>query len=278
MKKFQLCVVAACLVAGLWGKGFGVVPWATTVVQYNYDGDANPANDDAMYSNPAAALGEPSRMAGVGTGWDQVVSMFNGPWTGGEVVSVASGGQLVVSFDQPIRNDASHLYGVDLLVFGNATFTDMDWPNGLINSPAMLWEEKGKIEVSADGLDWRTIPGVWADSLFPTQAYLDSGPADVSPGLVPADFTRPVNPALTLAAFDGLTFSQAMALYDGSAGGAPVDIGAVGLDMIQYVRVTVPVGAHYTVEVDGFAAVPEPASLLLLAVAGFGAFARRRVV
>ena len=278
MKSYVVLAAAVCLVIGVSGKGFAVVPWATSVVSYDYDGDGNAANDDATYSQAQSALGEPSRMGGVGTPYATVVSMFSGPWTGQEVVSVAPGGRLVVAFDKPITNDPSHLHGVDLIVFGNATFGDADWMGGTgqHGDPATMWDEPGQIEVSADGLDWRVVPGASADSLFPTQAYRNGTPyAANGAGLVPSDFLRPVDPALTLADFNGLTYAQSLALYDGSGGGTPVDLASVGLSEARFARVTVPQGAAYTVEVDAFAVVPEPASLLLLACATAGAMRRR---
>ncbi len=276
MRKYIAPAVAVCLVAGICGSGFAAVPWATSIVSYDYDGDGNPANDDPDYSHPASALGEPARMGGVGTEYEQVVSMFSGPWTGQEVVRVAPGGHLVVGFDQPITNASSHLYGSDFIVFGNAFFMDTSWPSGQMGESAILWDGPGQISVSGNGTDWYLVPGVAANSLFPTQGYMDSGPYDTKPGHVPTDFCKPVNPALTAASFDGLSYAQALALYDGSGGGAPADIGLTGLDEVRYVRVTVPEGALYSVVVDGFSVVPEPASLLLLACAAAGVLLRRR--
>jgi hypothetical protein len=264
-----------CLAAGSWQPGVAAVPWATRVISYDYDGDGNPANDNATYSNPAAALGEPSRMTAAWPSGDQVVSMFNPAWRSDQIVKVTGAGQLVVGFDTPIVHDPSHPYGVDLIVFGNSFFNDTAWPSGQMSSPAALWDNPGLISVSADGVDWRVVPGVSAASLFPTQGYLDGGPQDLTPGTVPSDFLKPVNPALSLSAFDGLSYSQALALYDGSGGGAPVDISKAGLSDVRYVKITVPQGASYDVGIDGFAVVPEPMSLVLLACAAVGAMRRR---
>ena len=275
MSKFVVPAVAVCLVAGVWGQGFAVVPWASSVVQYDYDGDGNPANDDATYSHPGSALGEPSRMGGVGTPYASVVSMFNGPWTGSEIVGVAPGGQLVVTFDQPISDDPSHLYGKDLIVFGNSFFWTA-WPDPQITSPAAVFDHPAQISLSADGVDWRVVPNVYADSLFPTQAYMGGGPYDVTAGQCPSDFRKPMNPALTLTDFNGLSYAQALALYDGSGGGTAVDMAAVGLSEVRYVKITVPEGSLDTVYIDGFAVVPEPVSLALLACAAAGMVVRRR--
>ncbi len=276
MGRYVTLAVSVCLVAVAGRSALAAVPWATTVVAYDYDGDGDSGNDDAVYSNPQAALGSPSLMAGAGTAYASVVSMFNGPWTGGEVVSIAPGGYLVLGFDRPIVNDPSHLYGVDLIIFGNATFTDAAWPNGQLGSPAGLWGEPGTIEVSVDGVDWRVVPGVSADTLFPTQAFQDAGAYDTAAGSVVSDFLRPVNPALQLSDFDGLNYAEALALYDGSGGGTPVDIGAAGLSEANYVRISLAAENRYTVEIDAMAVVPEPASVVLLVV-GVAALVRRRV-
>ena len=59
-----------------------------------------------------------------------------------------------------------------------------------------------------------------------------------------------------------------------------MDLGLVGLDWIQYVRVWQAEGQTWSTEIDGFAdvaAVPEPASVLMALVGGALALAFRRV-
>jgi len=275
MYRLVLLVVVFCLLISS-NLSAAADPWADTVIGYDYDGDGNPADDGTTYNDPSVALGEPARMTGIGTAWPSVVSIFSGPWQDSQVVSVAAGGYLTVGFDEPVIDDPAHPYGVDLIVFGNAAFVDSDWPNGRIGQPASLWAEPGLIELSCDGVEWFLVPDVFADSLFPTQGYLDSGPYDSAAGSMPADFLKPVDPALSLSAFDGLTYAEALALYDGSGGGAPIDIAATGLSEVRYVRISVPDGAEHTVEIDALAAVPEPASLLLLICAAAPAALRRR--
>jgi hypothetical protein len=41
---------------------------------------------------------------------------------------------------------------------------------------------------------------------------LDSGPFDGSAGIVPADFQKPVNPALSLADFSNKTYAEILAM------------------------------------------------------------------
>jgi hypothetical protein len=274
VRSVSLCAVGVCLAALGWtvtaGTARAAVPWATSVVQYDYDGDGNPSND-YEFVDPQAALGAPTRMTNPAY-WPMVASLFNGPYMPDEIVGVKAGGQLVVGFDQPIVHDPSHLYGVDLIVFGHAMFNDgPPWTGESISANPSLFTgntpgvvHAGVIEVSRDGTDWRTVPNVYANTMYPTVGYLDSGAYDAVPGLVPSDFLKPVNPALQLSDFAGLTYAQAVALYDGSGGGTPVDISSAGLDVVNFVRITVPQGATYSVEVDAFAVVPEPMSLLLL--------------
>jgi hypothetical protein len=106
------------------------------------------------------------------------------------------------------------------------------FPSGQFQSPAALYTSGvGKLEVSADGVDFFEVPGALATQLFPTQGYVDAGPFDPSPGPVLTDFHKPVNPALTLSSFDGLSYAQAVALYEGAGGGMSVDIGAAVDDL-----------------------------------------------
>ena len=88
---------------------------------------------------------------------------------------------------------------------------------------------------------------------------------------------------MSLSDFSGLTYAQVLEIYNGSGGGAGVDIGSLGLSEISFVRITNPVGSGVTPEIDGFADVapriPGDVNLdgsvnvtdLLLLLAGWGA-------
>ena len=118
--------------------------------------------------------------------------------------------------------------------------------------------------------------GPFADGLFPTNAYRwDRAAARWTDE--EADFTKPVNPALTPADFAGKTAADALDLYDGSGGGTGFDLAAVGLPWIEYVRVEGVTGFAGG-EIDAVAdvsPVPEPAGVALIAAAG-GLLCRRR--
>ena len=256
----------------------GQTPWAERIVRY-----VPGTTPVAGYADPATVLGSPERFSGesdYGGVYASVVSMFNPAWGTDELVSIGEGGALVVELDTPATNDAAHLYGVDLIIFGNGGFADAAWPAGRVSNPAvLLGTETMRVAVSADGQDFVTL-GDLAEGLFPTQGYLDSGPYDTVPGSLRSDFLKPMNPALTLADFAGLTYAQALALYDGSGGGTPIDIATTGLSSVRYVRIDVPddgnAGTSLHAEIDGFATVPEPATVTLLALAAVSGLVRRR--
>src|SRR5947207_12489016 len=72
----------------------------------------------ARFTNPAAALGEPSQVNPYGEATDP----FDPPYGTNQIVSIAAGGHLVVRFDTPILNHPHNLYGLYFTIFGNAGF------------------------------------------------------------------------------------------------------------------------------------------------------------
>jgi outer membrane protein assembly factor BamB len=237
-------------------------PWADRVVAFESGTTPTPGYDDSQ-----TVIGSPERFTGEGV-YPGVVSIFNPPWGTDEIVSIGEGGYLVVEFDEPILEDPDHPFGVDLIIFGNGGFVDEDWPNGRIGSPpAMFGTDDMLVSISTDGEEFVEL-GLFAEGLFPAQGYLDSGPYDGTPGMLLTDLTLPVDPALTLADFAGLTYAEALALYDGSGGGTPIDIAASGLEEVRLVRIDVlddgNPDTELNAEIDAFAAVPEPGAALLL--------------
>jgi hypothetical protein len=209
-------------------------PFADEVISY-----VPGTNADAGYDDSSVAVGSPERFS-CGT----AVTIMSSAWLPEEIVSVGTGGSLVLRFDTPVVDDPRNPFGIDLMVFGNSFFSDFGSPPN-INS---LFNEGGVIEVSPDNVTWATIPGVEADGLFPTQGWLDTEAFDPEEGTVETDFTRPVDPSLTFADFEGLTYEEALALYRTSGGGAGVDIAGTGFPSISYVRITQP--GKVSVEID----------------------------
>jgi len=217
--------------------------YATNVVSYD------PGSPPPNLTDPSRALGEPSRMNDDDF-FPTVVTAFNPVFI--HIVSVGPGGHLTLAFDSPIVDDPAHPFGIDLIVFGNSFFADADHPNGVVSG---LVQDGGMIEVSDDGDTWYSVPDIAADGLYPTIGYLDSGPYDQEPGDMPTDFTRPVDPSLTISDFVNLSNDEIIALYDGSGGGAGIDISDAGLTTVQYLRISNPTDALATVEVDAIAKV-----------------------
>lgn len=267
-------VGAVLLWALLAGPADAASPFAAGVVQYEPGANVKPA-----YIDPSVSLGEPSRLT-PDPSWPSVVSMLSPAYLPSQVVQIGRGGSLTLRFDQPITDSPGHLYGVDFIVFGNSLFKAADF-NGTLENPAVLFDgDAGRVEVSADGLNFYEIKGTAADQLFPTQGFLDAGPFDAG-GSVPTNFLKPVKPSLSLSDFGGLSFAQALALYDGSGGGTPIDLSAAvdalgqpaGLASASYVRIT-NFGSE-PLEIDAMAVVPEPTGALL-AVAAIPMILRRK--
>jgi hypothetical protein len=232
-------------------------PFGSSVVAYQPGSNAPPG-----YTDPSVALGPPARATGSGA-FDGDLTPFNAPYLAQDVVSIGAGGSLVLRFDHPVVDDPQDPYGVDLLVYGNA-FLGIDFATG--RADGTLFDEPARIALSQDGQSWFEVSGRSADSLFPTLAYTDpTGPFSFG-GTQPTSFTRPVDPSLTAASFKGLDVAAIAALYAGGAGGAGVDLGALGLPWIQYVRISQPQGDTWSAEVDAIADVPEPAQRGLLAL------------
>lgn len=245
-------------------------PWAASIVEYTPGAGVTPG-----YTNPAAALGEPTRFTGVGV-FPGAVTPFNPPFLGSEVVSIGAGGRIVLAFARPIADDPLNPFGVDLIIFGNTGYIDAAFPAGIVGGT--FGAGGGIVEVSADGVHWYTVPGALADSPFPTLGYLDlADPYATEPGRVPSDFTRPVNPALNT---EGLSFAELVAAYAGSGGGTNVDLALAGLAEASYLRISAPAGLTGTIEIDAaaiVAPVPAPAVIALPAIGAPLALRRRRL-
>ena len=161
------------------------------------------AGVSASYTNPATALGEPSRVTpGVFGG---PVDPFDSAYLGSQLASVGAGGSLTLQFNAPIANDPAHPFGLDFIIFGNADFTIT---NGNYSGGGST-----RVSVSADGVNFSTLNPALAptvDNLFPTDGA--------------GNFSLPVNPALTATHFAGLGLAGIAARYAGSGGGAGYDL------------------------------------------------------
>lgn len=230
------------------------------------------------FDTPAAALGEPSRVTPGQFGGP--VDPFNPPYLTSQLVSLGGGGSLTVHFNAPILNDPGHAFGRDFSIFGNAGFIitnafdpeTFEWIGTPATDGSLFGADNAvtRVSVSPDGINFFTLD----PALTPVvDGYY---PADGS-----GDFARPMNPSLTATSFAGLDLPGIRSLYNGSGGGVGYDISwardsngnNVPLPSISFVRVDVLSG---NAEIDGFAVVPEPATLSLLACGALGLWTMRR--
>lgn len=243
-RKTRFCL-QAMLVVGI-GCGSLHGQFAVEVVDYEI-GEGNSGG----FSDPNAALGPPTRLSGTSME-PSVVSPFQPAWRPGELVTIGAGGHLIVAFEQPVRDDPTNPFGIDLIVFGNAFFSTFSQGSPCVSA---LFQEGGLIEVSADGIKYVAIDGVSADGLYPTLGFLDADPLGMEPGDQPTDFTRPVDPALAEWMLEGACWDEMVSAYDGSGGGTPIDLAPTGLTEIRFVRISTPSDAMALPEIDAIADV-----------------------
>jgi hypothetical protein len=237
------------------GGAFAQSWFATGVISYAPGSGAAPG-----HRSPQSALGEPARMTGY-PGSLETVTPFQPAYRPDQVVSIGAGGSLTLELGSPATDDPGHRFGIDLIVYGNAFFTDLIAGTG---TPLMCAGEGGRIEVSADGVQWMLVPERLADGPLPTMGWMDAGPYDTSEGQVPTDVLRATDPAITEQSLEGLSYADVVAAYDGGAGGVGVDLASTGLAWARFVRISHAAGQPGSPEIDAVAVVPpagDPADL-----------------
>lgn len=259
MKVMVMFIVAGCI--NPWADGLRAASFATSVEAYDPGvGYATDFETGLGYTDPATVLGAPNPETSFGS-----VQPFNPPFERRELLSLGVNGTLTVGFDTLIRNDPSHPFGLDFVVYGSAGFVDVDWPNGQTDEQAVLFGNNTgatRISVSEDNVNFFQLDPLLAptvDGLYPTDGA--------------GTFGLPVDPTLTQADFANKNLTEIRALYGGSAGGAGYDLTwarddhglPVTLDSARYVRIEVLSGRA---EIDGLAVVPEPSQVAILGMGG----------
>jgi hypothetical protein len=82
-----------------------------------------------------------------------------------------------------------------------------------------------------------------------------------------------MNPTISFSSLVGLGYEALLDKYDGSGGGVGIDIGALGLSAIRFVRISGPTVSGFSPEVDAFsdvAALPPQVDLDGNGVVGAG--------
>lgn len=270
---------------------FNSSDFATQVVDY-VEGSAVPSDfiSGEKFNNPAVALGRPT-VDTTGDGFFIPVSEpapvvpVSGAFRASELVTVGQGGQLTLKFDHQVVNDPKNPFGVDLIVFGNATLlSKAAWVNRdptAVAAGGQLFGEGGDVSVSQDGQSWfHFANGKLADTFAPTLGRVyDPAHADPTLGAFnqwwagSTNPTLPLDPSLDSTALDGKSVAEIAQLYGDSAGGTGFDLADVGLPWIQFVRIENFNKDLLTPEIDAIvdvAAVPEPGTIgFVLAVAIF---------
>ncbi len=168
------------------------------------------------YTNANSALGAPSVETPGKLGGP--VTPFAPPYLREQLLSIGSGGHLILEFDPPIFNHPANPFGMDLILYGNAGFviTNNNFSGGGITDGSLFGQARdgvSRLSVSADGATWH---------------LLDETLAPVADGLFPSDgkgrFGAPVNPLLRPADFAGANLSQIRQLYQNGAGGTGYDL------------------------------------------------------
>ncbi|MHC4364709.1 MAG: hypothetical protein ACYSTJ_04490 [Planctomycetota bacterium] len=203
--------------------------------------------DFEFYNQPATALGRPTLETtgdmDIGPNVPMPVVPVYPAWRSFELVTIGSGGELVLGFNHRVGDDQNNPYGVDFIVFGNArwrmaggaSWTAESDPEA-VTVDSTLYKEPGMVSVSQDGLSWYSFAyGLYADDFAPTAAYRWEDANDV--WTEELDPTLPLDPNLGAADFDGNSVAEIIAGYNGSAGGTGFDI--KGLDPNDYAALAV---------------------------------------
>ena len=278
--------------------------YAASVVSFNLS-SATP------YNNPNAVLGQPTTLINDPGVFGDVPGIYHAsmvfpafnvnpagsPPSGSDFITSlgssakSSTNSLIVKMAAPINHSDNHWYGDDFIVYGNAQFfspnftsvtptTDMS--QYLIGGDYGIYQNgTPTVSVSADGINFTQLQT--SQTFFPENPYSWAGLSAANPSGWGAmnDFTKPVDPSLTVANFVGQNVAFAdNSLYNGSAGGQAFSLAGSGLSSIQYIKFTGFGNIDAVAGVsDGPAAVPEASSAIsmsVLALLGTGLIAVRR--
>ena len=254
--KIQIVFSLLCLCLATAANAYDYDPndFAIEVIDYDEGTGADMDwIDGSAFDDPNNALGRPT-IDTTGDNWNipvhtnvPLVSVYPA-FRSFELVTIGNGGQLIVKFNHPVRDDEQNQYGIDFIVFGNAQQNaGQYWTNGdpgdFVVSGSGLIAEAGVVSVSQDGVNWYHYDnGPYADTFAPTLGRIyDTNNPDTSIGAwnqwwgEPTEPTRPLDPSLTSQDLVGMTITEVAQVYGCSAGGGGFDLAESGMDWIEYV-------------------------------------------
>jgi hypothetical protein len=228
---------------------------------------------DQSYTNPSAALGGLNPDTGFGA-----LTPFNAAFSNTDLVGIGAGGELTVHLASTAATT-----GKTLGIHAGVGLIDGDYPNGTNLSPAFPYTtpRAAEVLVSEDNITYYSLGVQPFDipSNYYSQGITTPGNPTVSGTLVEADFNKPFNG--TLDSFDGETWPQMLSTLDGSAGGTWLDLSGLPISGVNYVEFKAD-NLNDTTYIDAVvvsdapSAVPEPASLAVLATGAAVLLLRRR--
>jgi hypothetical protein len=279
------------------GCGFGFVSttragdFASSVTDYAEGTFLTVAGEH--YTQTSAAIGKPSPIVGAGTAFAGILSPFNSHYEQDQLVGFGLGGHITLQFPQAVAVTGSPQIGI----FTSAAFVDQDYPNGNTGANAHTGatdeygaERTAIIEVAKSPNDFRSLGRI---VLYDTTNYFATatGPFQYPPPdpAQLASFDQPFSGSPS--DFNNKNFAGVLSQLNGSAGGTWLSIpGALGLDAIQYVRISDPkwklpdgtlvdtrASVYFPppdefikpadVFLDGAVLIPEPTSIAVIGVA-----------
>lgn len=273
------------LMTGVMLFGSGTTAWAANagrVIDYDLGSGYH-----AGYTDVSTALGETSRDTGYGWGANPPLFLsnpYNNPWRPQDWVSIGQGGFITLE----LENYAVALDDepeINVLVF-QQIFNGQPW-----------YDRQAVVSVSENGSDWYALTGGTAIAFdTPATGYVFPGsiPMDSSGGYgaidaadldqyTESDYGLPMPGELDFGSLADFEASRADA-YGLSGGGNWLDISETGLAQVGYIRFDVLSDAPAYFALDAIylnhdaigAAVPEPATLGLLAAGLMFVATRRR--
>jgi len=229
-KRIKLTIFIVGLVFVLRGQ-VRSSDFASEVVSYKGPFGSTP------YDDPQSVLGKPTRW--VYDDWEEetyacslVSPAYETDPNGGKlVVTIKSGAYIIIRFDHRVSDDIGNPYGIDFIVFGNCFFRsggyltpDTDMDQYFLTNPASVNAEPVMVSVAQNaGGPWYSFASrPYGDTAFPTNAF--AWDRDANSWAAELDWLKPVDPALSVSDFSGLSVADAIELYDGSAGGTGFDL------------------------------------------------------